>query len=427
MKLNVLIADDEELERRALGVILSKFDGAELHVLEAINGRDAIELAGTEAVDIALLDIRMPGMDGLQTAGELISIHPGIHIVFVSAFDEFEYAREALRLGVDEYLLKPASTEDIMELFRKLLVKITHEQDETQRKKKELEEKSESILLLEKRLRQSLVQGSAILDGLDSFLSLKGLLSPVRVALVCRITSSVDKDRGLRKTTTRQAAELLEKFLEVKNWYALCGTDDEQLSCLAVPYTDTEWENDTLAKLLDEIAEQVRSRLSVCMEMGAAASDTADSFSVLSAAQDAATLSNSDCAIVILQPSVQETAFSSALSDCCGARKVEQALEFMRTHISEDLSLPDIARALASSPYHISRLFRQYSGDTFLHVFTRLRLEAAKKLLRSNQYSIKEICSMVGFNDPAYFSRVFRKNEGISPAEYRDIRIEKSM
>ncbi|MNP49678.1 HTH-type transcriptional regulator YesS [compost metagenome] len=70
--------------------------------------------------------------------------------------------------------------------------------------------------------------------------------------------------------------------------------------------------------------------------------------------------------------------------------------------------------------YYFSKIFKQQTGETFIDYLTSLRIGRAKELIVQGGYSQKEICFLVGYNDPNYFSRVFKKVTGFTPTEYRD-------
>jgi two-component system response regulator YesN len=91
----------------------------------------------------------------------------------------------------------------------------------------------------------------------------------------------------------------------------------------------------------------------------------------------------------------------------------------MEERYAEDLSLDAVAAELGVSPSHLSRLLGRQAGLGFADCLGRLRVERAKAFLASGRNSIKEASVMVGFRDPAYFARVFRRFCGMSPAEYR--------
>ena len=111
--LKVLIADDEELIRQLIKRLVD-WDalGLEL-VAEAENGYEAYDLLVQYSPDIAIVDIRMPGFDGLTLARKIHKVNPNISFMLVSGYQEFEYAKKALELGVKDYILKPIRKEDL--------------------------------------------------------------------------------------------------------------------------------------------------------------------------------------------------------------------------------------------------------------------------------------------------------------------------
>jgi len=134
--IQVLVADDEVLEREAMLHILRGVDTEEpLEVREALNGLEALKLAQERKPDIAFLDIRMPGMDGLGVAKEFSLLPDPPIVILVTAYDYFTYARTALRFGVFDYLLKPASTEDILGVFWRALHIIAERRKEAARRR----------------------------------------------------------------------------------------------------------------------------------------------------------------------------------------------------------------------------------------------------------------------------------------------------
>jgi len=98
---------------------------------------------------------------------------------------------------------------------------------------------------------------------------------------------------------------------------------------------------------------------------------------------------------------------------------IRKALDYIDDHFAEDLTLTMVARVNGISRCHLSRLFKAATGATFRSYLIRVRLQAAKKMLRSRSRNITEACFSAGFNDVAYFSRLFRKSEGMTPSAYK--------
>jgi two-component system response regulator YesN len=417
LSLRILIADDEELERRALRSILSGLEGHELELLEAANGRQALELAEGAPVDLAFLDIRMPGMDGLKAAHELKKLCPDIHVVFVTAFDQFDYAREALRLGVDEYLVKPASAAEVLDTARRVLARIEEKRLASAAGLRSGRHGEQALALLEEELRADL--GSSAMDGgrLRSFFSLKGVESFCLLALVLRLGSGAKPDSAVRKLALKRVKDLAKLNFSAAGWHSILEEgDDELYGASALPIAGTEAANH-ITRSLHRLAEDAYASLGYRVLIGACYQKEGEGGYPFVSARDALALAKPDRPLALLAPG--GAAGDDIGIDRHGGSTVERALSYMHAHLAEDISLADVAQAVGSAPSHLSRLFSRQGGDTFVRVFCRLRIAAAKDLLRSGQYRVKEVCAMVGFNDQAYFSRVFRRYEGVSPVDYR--------
>jgi len=98
---------------------------------------------------------------------------------------------------------------------------------------------------------------------------------------------------------------------------------------------------------------------------------------------------------------------------------IGKALQFIRKNFIRQITLDEISRECGMSKYHFTRTFKSVTGITFRKYHNKTRIEASKILFKKQELNITEICYAVGFNDASYFSRVFRKLEGISPALYK--------
>ncbi len=95
------------------------------------------------------------------------------------------------------------------------------------------------------------------------------------------------------------------------------------------------------------------------------------------------------------------------------------ALRYIREHFAEPLTLEDTARNVFLSPFYLSHTFKDELGITFIEYLTRVRMESAKKLLTDKSLSMQAIAEAVGYDDASYFSKVFKRNEGVTPNKYR--------
>ncbi len=115
--MRVLLVDDQRLVREGLRVLLEMAPDVEA-VLEAEDGAQALELYAQHRPDVVLMDIRMPGMDGVEATRRLLEMDPQARVLILTTFDDDVYVLEGLRAGARGYLLKDASREDLMTALR---------------------------------------------------------------------------------------------------------------------------------------------------------------------------------------------------------------------------------------------------------------------------------------------------------------------
>lgn len=122
--MNLLIADDENLELKVLEKTIKKFFLNELEIFMASNGKQAAQISDETEINIALLDIEMPGMNGIELAKLLREKNPDCIIIFITAYDRFDYAIEAMHIKAFDYLLKPWKEEKLTGLISEAISSI---------------------------------------------------------------------------------------------------------------------------------------------------------------------------------------------------------------------------------------------------------------------------------------------------------------
>lgn len=154
MAFKVLLVDDEKLER----VLIRKafpWEEYDFEIVgEAGSGKEALEFMKHKRPDIVLADISMPQMSGLELAEQILNSYPDCHIVMITGYREFEYARQAVRLGVEDFLLKPINIEEVEKAAKKIKQKI---QSEHKRKQEAMKER-QNILAEQDILMESFFQ-----------------------------------------------------------------------------------------------------------------------------------------------------------------------------------------------------------------------------------------------------------------------------
>lgn len=270
----VVIVDDEPIIVEGLKRIVHWEKWGCIVAGTAGSGEEGIEVIEREKPDILITDICMPQMDGLAMIAALKSQNPQMEISILTGFREFDYAQQAIRLGVRRFLLKPSKMEEIEEAV---------------------------------------------------------------------------------KIMTEKHREYLEKHAGNSSY-----EEEEE--------DREEWKKDETAAVVEE---------------GAAYENEASSFIV------------------------------------------NNALEYIRNHYTEKLKLAEVAESVYVSQWHLSKLLNHHMGQSFSEILNNIRIDKAKELLAEPSLRIGDIAEEVGFLDMAHFSRVFKKQTGISANEFRNTRIKK--
>ncbi|WP_080848590.1 response regulator [Cytobacillus gottheilii] len=132
--MKLLLVDDEQIEREGMQAILEN-SFSNLLIDQARNGQEAAEMARTFQPDLILMDIKMPGINGLEAVEIIKDEFPYIQFIMVTAYDTIEYLHQAIKLGVKDYLLKPSRASDIVSVVGKVLQKIEEEQHNQEKRK----------------------------------------------------------------------------------------------------------------------------------------------------------------------------------------------------------------------------------------------------------------------------------------------------
>lgn len=123
----VLLVDDEQIERMALAKKIDRYYGDKVDIYHAVNGREAVAMCGEQKNDIVIMDISMPEMNGVMAAKYIRKMDDECSIIFLSAYDDFEYARNAIKVRALDYLLKPCDMNDLLAVMDTALQKLDKE------------------------------------------------------------------------------------------------------------------------------------------------------------------------------------------------------------------------------------------------------------------------------------------------------------
>jgi two-component system response regulator YesN len=140
----LLVVDDEAIEREALKFIVENSSLGISEVMEAANGQEALSIAERFDPDIVTLDILMPGLNGIEAGRIIRERKPEVKIIFVTAYDSLEYTHEAIKIGAEEFIVKPGSNERTLEILQSCIRQL-EEELQKKRQRESLEVKIDQI------------------------------------------------------------------------------------------------------------------------------------------------------------------------------------------------------------------------------------------------------------------------------------------
>ena len=206
---SVFAVDDEPI---VLEGIRSKIDweGSGFNFVgEATDGEIALSMLHELKPDILITDIKMPFMDGLELAAAIKRIQPWIKIIILSGHDEFDYAKKAISIGIEEYLLKPFTPDELLESLKKAAAQIDRERKQLSDISKLREELKSTEMLKKKEFLNNLVHAAEDMTGIVEKSQELGfnLISRFYKVMISRIQSRTDNVQNLQ-----EACSLLNSY-----------------------------------------------------------------------------------------------------------------------------------------------------------------------------------------------------------------------
>ncbi|GAA4844141.1 hypothetical protein GCM10023310_22610 [Paenibacillus vulneris] len=440
----LLIADDEALEREGLEWIVQNMLPGQFEVIHAENGRMAIERAEEHRPQIVLMDVNMPGIQGLDALREIKRLLPETKMVLVTAYDYFSYAKEALTLGVKEYIVKPARREQVVQILQQLVDELERERlkraEDLQLRDKvsQLQPLVENELalmfmvdqvtgasapLLSEWLSFPLEQGCSIVIAFSDHVYSQDktkIYDTVRsfakshFAGPSLVSSFIDRHMAvfLSKAAAAQGSDWLSTLRQYGE--KICALTERQLALTAsIGIGSTHSNVEGLRKSYFEAvfaSTYFEESGKVCLFEEVTKHGGG---SALARASDHRESAEHRSYVLSALQRIREEREEQTI------HVLDKAKSYIESKFTEDISLEEVADVVHLNPHYFSKVFKQHIGETFIDFLTRLRIERAKELMASNELSLKEVCFEVGYKDPNYFSRVFKKVTGMTPTDYR--------
>ncbi|MEK0312943.1 response regulator [Cohnella sp. 56] len=504
MIVKIAVVDDEEKIRLGLAKLI-ELTGEAFQIVGIYAGaQELLDDLGRLDIDLIFTDIKMPQINGLQLIEQVQRRKPRIKFAILSGFNDFEFARSAIRQGVEDYLLKPVDQDELGALLHRIRNNL-----ELERYRKAVAAEEHIRLLLGSDIRHlpdHMTQGASrelsqiglfkehfavVLLRSDPELSGERLaayteawhrehrsivLEPRQSVIVVSIGQGDHDDtvRGLASTLLQRIPhavhvrigvsavhqgplKLRDAYIEAEAalqqvWYEkeikamndflhLTKRTDDGASPLrmldkdfrpALQMLDLPRAEGALRAWLDEAAK-VRPSWPALSEASSAVLGLLRG--ELGGRQSQLPSGDTEDEQLRLSPGrfVSWHAFTAELMDSAGAllhilkearqenRVVETVKSYIQQHYTEELELQRLADRVYLTPSYLSKLFKTETGETITDYIISVRIAHAKELLiRDPSLKTYEVGEMVGYGDPAYFNKVFKKVAGLTPKEYRD-------
>lgn len=499
---------------------------------EASDGELAFPMIQKLKPDIVITDIKMPFMDGLELSRLIKKELPWTEIIILSGYEEFEYAKEGIKIGIAEYLLKPISGEDLLKEVDALSVKIEEKRKEREIKEKYAREMEENFLKARKDFFQYLVSGAKtaaeLLEtadrlGIDissiwynimlfkvqstnhSYDEYSGSLIKIEKKLkelddnkhilvfdrnlegkaflfkadteeelekiqheyISRMKEilagydhiryfggigvPVNRMRELRASFERASHAFAHRYLVKDSLILSCGEIEQGMGLEKEEFNISNVNPKQIEKGKIEEFLKVGDKDEVVYFVDEFFKDLGNSAMKSKIFRQYITMNTYFCVVdfveelnfsrdeiesldvnsVILQS--QEKTMEYVIRILTQALELREKTasnrygdivnEVMRyieeNYADEELSLNLLASHVNFSPNHLSMVFSQQTGQTFIKYLTDFRMNKAKELLRCSGKRSSEIGLEVGYKDPHYFSHMFKKTQGMTPTQYR--------
>ncbi|WP_223067614.1 response regulator [Paenibacillus caui] len=533
--IKMILADDEPFVRNGLKNVF-RWDeefGIEI-VAEASDGLEAYEMCLVHQPDILFTDIMMPLMDGLEVAEKLKADNSPAKIIIISGAQDFAYARTALEVNAEGYILKPVKLEEVRQVFRKVVDEIHQERQSRMNLEQLRQQLEENTPLIRDKFLQNMLSGFyrneqeiwpkveyfripvrqddvftvGVLQLDDYRTALNKFSEESKQLLYFSIQNIIEElmsacQAGISFTARENEFILLFRSAESlfpETYNRLCeqvvsginrylklsvsigiGKSVPSLTRIEDSYKDAltalthkfytgpgsilyinelQPETETLQSayfykfhagfmsalkigntgkvldLLDELFDHLaRPKLqidyvqSICAEIIFTSARTLyevdeniervlnDRITIMDELYKKQSIRALKDYMVVMFSDLAE--YLAGKNSTKNSRTIGRIKEIIREAYDQNLTVTKIAEKVFLTPNYISLIFKQGTGETITDYITRIRIDQAKRLLESTDFKVMEIAKRVGYENPHYFSTVFKKATGMHPLKYR--------
>ena len=396
----VLLVDDEPIICKGLRDTI-EWDSLGLEISgQAHNGADALAQIQTNQPHIMITDIRMPVMDGIALIKAIRELGLNIHIIILSGYSDYAFLKEAIRLGVDSYLLKPIDNDELVSNLNDLVNNIEKEILRSTQLHQGMEILRSNTL---NRLVTHAI-GQSEFEEKAAFLD----ISLTAQHYLCAICMAEDKSNDLSGCGDTQAAqEILHACAEQIKRTGIVFMDAKNRVVLFLYGSQEDQLTDAADRLLLHICQHINRTTGTPLStsVGPIVHSIEDVWKSYAAAEERLEGDKKEAECELM-----EGKWSIA---------VEKAVLYTAAHYQEALSLKQVAHICGVNTSYLGQIFKKATGDSFTNYVNRYRIEKAKQLLSTSNLKVYEVAEKVGFTDYHYFLKIYKKIAGNLPTQTR--------
>lgn len=403
--IKAIIVDDEQITRKGL-IEFVDWSSLDIEVVgEATDGQEGLELCKKVQPEIAICDVRMPKMDGIELAKNIRFLLPQCKVIFLSGYSDTDYLKSAIKLKAVDYIEKPFNLVEFQELLKKTVDNLKQEKQkylEDQRMKIKMEK---SIPYFKNTLIASILQNENIdKDKIQEGLDILNINFPLDAKYMCCILKSVNKNQH------NEILEVVNKTGNRKGIYFISGSNESEVIILLALRDNESFNGINSFGNLILMTLNDTQKLSVSGAFGSVVSSIKELNKSYEEAQETIKSKGYKAknTIIIYDPNKDKSII----------RDIES---YIQDNYQSNISINAIASSVYLTPQYLCKLYKKETGETVNDYITKVRIEQSKRLLRDRRYKLYEIAEKVGYNDANYYARVFKKITGLNPSEYRDV------
>ena len=459
----VMLADDENLILQGLENIIEWEElGLEI-VNKASNGQEAIDKFKENPVDIVVTDINMPQVTGLELLKELKKINSDVKFIILSGYDDFSYAKKAIELGVENYILKPIDEEELEKTLKNTINKIKQEKEEN---KSSLGKHNILIKLIKGKLAQGEIE-----ENKEGFYM---NLNSERYSLcIINTRSRYDSEEMLHnivnviKENTQNNFEIIytldEELILINSWDEALSKKEIKKYVLTLGYNkcittedvkDINEKNINFSEVLDKLNKRIiakdiegaekiieetvedkklnpRNIYDLSVKILFLLDGIVEEFKVEkqytgnSLGEEIVALCSEDTREdikTLLCSEIREVIELMHPTTIKYSPVIQQIISYVNENYYEEVSLKTLAQKYHINTSYLGQVFTKEVGCSFSEYLNKTKNMKAKELILNTNMKINDIAKKVGYLDTSYFYRKFKKYYGVCPSTLRNIK-----